>query len=128
MPGTTYEAEEKIWQDLDQVFRDEGYILRPWKLCSTLVTPGQTVPLSSGFGYATPTRGIFNAKSVVGTARGLQQFDYIVSSLDLHLFFVGLPTDKFHKYRILLHESLVHQMATILLYASSSSKRRGMIT
>ena len=81
MPGTTYEDEEKIWQDLDQVFRDAGYILWPWRFCSTLVTPGKTIPLSSGFGYATPTRGISNEKSIAGTIKHLQHFDYIVSSL-----------------------------------------------
>jgi hypothetical protein len=81
MPGNTHEAEEKIWKDLlHHVFRDEAYTLWPHVFLSTLVSPGQTYPLASGLGYATPRRGIINETDSVGTVRSLIQFDYIVGS------------------------------------------------
>jgi hypothetical protein len=80
MPGNSNEAEEKIWRDLDQVFRDGGYTLWPHAFLSTLGSPGKTYPLSSGFGYATPSRGITNEETPVGTARKLLRFDYTVRS------------------------------------------------
>ncbi|PPQ81146.1 hypothetical protein CVT25_015198, partial [Psilocybe cyanescens] len=55
-PGNSWEAENQIWFDLDDVFRDAGYTLWPHALNSTLHTPGDTYPLSSGFGYSTPNR------------------------------------------------------------------------
>ena len=81
MPGNTNEAEEKIWEDLDQVFRDGGYV--PWQhaFLSTIVSPSKTYPRSSGFAYATSTRGIENEDDPAGTVRRLRQFDYIVCPL-----------------------------------------------
>jgi hypothetical protein len=81
MPGDSHEAEEKIWLDLDRVFSDRGYILWPNAFLSTLGSPGRTYPLSSGFGYATPSRGIVHEVSDLGTAHRLMQFDYIVSTV-----------------------------------------------
>ena len=60
MPGNINEAEEKIWEDLDQVFRDGGYMLWQHAFLSTIVSPGKTYPLSSGFAHAIPIRGIEN--------------------------------------------------------------------
>ena len=81
MPGDSHEAEEKIWEDLDRVFRDAGYELWQHAFLSTIVSPGKTYPRSSGFAYATPTRGIENEKHPAGTARRLRRFDYIVRLL-----------------------------------------------
>ena len=81
MPGNTHEAEEKIWEDLDQVFRDEGYVLWQHAFLSTIVTPGKTYPRSSGFAYATPIRGIEDKQDSAGTVLRLRQFDYIVRRL-----------------------------------------------
>jgi hypothetical protein len=85
MPGNSCEAEEKIWEDLDQVFRDAGYVLWEHLFVSTIVSPGKRLPLSSGFGYATPIRGIDNEADPAGTARRLRRFDYIVRPFDMAL-------------------------------------------
>jgi hypothetical protein len=66
---------------LDQVFLDAGYTLWPHAFFSTLGSPGKTYPISRGFGYATPSRGIVSERGgTVGTARRLMQFDYNVRS------------------------------------------------
>lgn len=117
IPGRTNEAEEKIWQDLDQVFRDRGYILWSYSFASILVTPGRTYPLASGFAYATPSRGINNEKNPVGTVRRLMRFEYIVWSF-LSVAVV-VHSDMFLQHRILSPELPALQMATTLLYVSS---------
>jgi hypothetical protein len=81
MPGDTHEAEEKIWEDLDQVFRDGGYVLWQHAFASRILSPGKTYPRSSGFAYATPTRGIEGNQGRAGTAQLLRQFEYIVRPL-----------------------------------------------
>jgi hypothetical protein len=71
MPGNSCEAEEKIWKDLDQVFRDGGYVQLEYLLGSVLVFPGKKLPLPSGFRYATPIRGIENEENPAGTVQRL---------------------------------------------------------
>ena len=78
IPGNCQEAEEKIWQDLDEVFRDRGFALWANAFCCTLVAPSEPSQLSSGFAYATPSRGIGDG---LGTVDRLRRFDYIVCLL-----------------------------------------------
>jgi hypothetical protein len=78
IPGESCEAEEKIWQNLDQVFNDHGYTLWPNSHLSILASPGGSYPISSGFGYVTSSRGIVNKVDPAGTARRLTRFNYIV--------------------------------------------------
>ncbi|RDB23418.1 Serine/threonine-protein kinase ksp1 [Hypsizygus marmoreus] len=72
IPGNSTEAEEKIWRDLHDVFRDGGLTLWPHAFLSTLKTPGFTYPISSGFGYALPTETSDDA----GHVGRLRRFDY----------------------------------------------------
>ena len=90
MPGESHEAEEKIWQDLDPVFRDRGYTLWPYAFLSTILSPGKSYPKSSGFGYATSSRGI-ERQDHLGTARLLIQFDYIVRFSDIYKSLIFIP-------------------------------------
>ena len=78
LPGDTYEAEEQIWINLDKVFRDAGFTL--WPNALFFVLRIADYPLSSGFGYAIPTRG----KDGVGALEMLREFEYHVCS------FIGL--------------------------------------
>ena len=90
MPGNSTQAEEQIWQDLDEVFRDRGFTLWPNAFYSTLSSPGLTYPLSSGFSYATPSRGIIGG---VGTVQRLCRFDYLVRLLLISL----LPSSEIYR-------------------------------
>ena len=75
-PGKCPEAEEKIWTDLDHVFRDAGYSLWPYAFSSILKSPGLAFPLSSGFGYAVSARSHM-APDSIGTAGRLRRFEYM---------------------------------------------------
>ena len=74
MTGVT-EAEERIWINLDKVFRDAGFTLWPHSHFSILRIADY--PSSSGFGYAIPSRG----KEGVGSLKKIRQFEYTVCSL-----------------------------------------------
>ena len=69
------EKEEQIWRCLDKVFRDAGFTLWTHAYFSVFRSPGQTYPLSSGFGYAIPTRIESNR---IGTVGRLRQFQFPV--------------------------------------------------
>ena len=66
------EAEEKIWINLNKVFRDVGIILWPNAYCCTLRIPDH--PSSSGFCYVIPIR----VKGAVGSLAMLREFNYLV--------------------------------------------------
>ena len=70
-PGIV-EEEEKIWRSLDEVFRDAGFTLWTRAFLSIFRSPGGTYPLSSGFGYAIPTRLDPNQIGTVGRLRRFQ--------------------------------------------------------
>ncbi|KAF8806766.1 hypothetical protein BYT27DRAFT_7100370 [Phlegmacium glaucopus] len=74
-PGKCPEAEEKVWMDLDQVFRDAGFTLWPHAFFSILKAPGSEFPLSSGFGYAVSSRQM-EAPNSIGTVGRLRSFEY----------------------------------------------------
>ncbi|KAF8150588.1 kinase-like domain-containing protein [Crassisporium funariophilum] len=72
-PGNSWEQQNQIWIDLEDVFRDAGITLWPNAFCCTLLTPGNTYPLASGFGYATAYR---TSPDGPGTLSRLRRFDY----------------------------------------------------
>ncbi len=84
-PGSCHEAEEKIWQDLTNVFHRAGYTLWPHTCGSILKTPGNTYPISSGFGYAIPSRPTPD-QGTLGTAVQLCRFVYSVRGISARLF------------------------------------------
>ena len=67
--------EEQIWRYLDEVLRDAGFTLWTHAFFSYFKSPGRTYPLSSGFGYAIPTRTDANK---IGTVGMLRQFIFPV--------------------------------------------------
>ena len=69
------EDEEQIWGYLDKVLRDAGFTLWTHAYFSVFSSPGRTYPLSSGFGYAIPTRIELNQ---IGTVGRLRQFQFPV--------------------------------------------------
>ena len=73
-PGTV-EGEEQIWRYLDETLRNAGFTLWTRFYASVFMSPGVTYPLSSGFGYAIPTRTDAND---VGTVGILRQFMFPV--------------------------------------------------
>ena len=66
-PGTV-EGEEQIWRYLDETLRNAGFTLWTRFYASVFMSPGVTYPLSSGFGYAIPTRTDANDVGTVGTS------------------------------------------------------------
>ncbi|KAF8808320.1 hypothetical protein BYT27DRAFT_7232676 [Phlegmacium glaucopus] len=60
IPGNTWEEEWQIWTDLAEVFHDADILY--------------SLPISSGFGYATPFKG--DAINSPGTVRRFRRFDY----------------------------------------------------
>ena len=72
LPGDDYEEEEQIWINLDKVFRDAGFTLWPHVIYFMLRI--SEYPLSSGFGYALPSRGNLG----VGSLAKLREFQYHV--------------------------------------------------
>ncbi|KAF8964364.1 kinase-like domain-containing protein [Flammula alnicola] len=76
MPGESEEAEEQIWIDLEEVFHKAGFTLWPHAFGPVLRTPGNTYPLSSGYGYATPARTNYD-QTQSGAVGRLRRFDYI---------------------------------------------------
>ncbi|KAG5638071.1 hypothetical protein H0H81_002039, partial [Sphagnurus paluster] len=72
-PGSSWEDEEKIWKDLDEVFREAGFTLWPHQFCAVVKTPDLTYPISNGFGYASPGRTDLNR---IGNVGMLRRFDY----------------------------------------------------
>jgi len=74
-PGNSHEAEEKVWEDLYEVFQTRGITLWPHAFMCTLKAPNYAVyPLASGFAYVTPSRGIDGG---IATASKLRSFSYI---------------------------------------------------
>ncbi|KDR79362.1 hypothetical protein GALMADRAFT_154278 [Galerina marginata CBS 339.88] len=71
IPGDCVEAEEQIWKDLDEVFRDAGLILWSHLHSSVLSAPENTYPPSNGFGYVIPFR---SDPQAIGGATWLRQF------------------------------------------------------
>ena len=71
----TAEDEEQIWRYLDEALRDAGFTLWTHFYASVFMSPGVTYPLSSGFGYAIPSRTDTNG---VGTVGILRQFMFPV--------------------------------------------------
>ncbi|RDB23332.1 hypothetical protein Hypma_008936 [Hypsizygus marmoreus] len=72
--GNSTEADEKIWQDLHDVFLDGGLPLWPHAFFNTLKAPGFTYPISSGFDYALLPIQTSDDAGHVGTP--LRRFDY----------------------------------------------------
>jgi hypothetical protein len=97
MPGDIHEAEEKIWEDLDQVFRDGGCVLWQHAFASRILSSGKTYPRSRGLAYATPTRGIEGKQGRAGTTQLLRQFQYMFVLCDTSLPYLLISLE----YRIL---------------------------
>ena len=67
-PGTVQDM-ERTWKYLDEVFRDAGFTSWTRAFSSVFKSPGLTYPMSSGFGYAIPTRTDTNEIGSVGILR-----------------------------------------------------------
>ena len=109
-------AEDQIWINLDQVFRDAGFTLWPNAFCFLLRI--DDYPSSSGFGYVIPTRG----KKGVGALKMLREFDCRVCSL-IRLFnpFWLTSMDRIHS-----RELHVPEMDLMLSSVSSSLETKGI--
>ena len=64
------EDEQQIWRSLDEVFRNAGFTL--WRHAFHSVFTTGTYPLSSGFGYAIPSRA--DNPNGLGGVMMLQEF------------------------------------------------------
>ena len=66
------EDEQRIWNCLDEVFRDAGFTLWTHDPYNLFRSPGQTYPSSSGFGYVLSNRKYPDQIRSVGMIREFQ--------------------------------------------------------
>ncbi|KAF8647111.1 hypothetical protein AX16_006943 [Volvariella volvacea WC 439] len=73
-PGRSIQAEEKVWQDLDEVLREAGYTQWSHKDHSMLTTPGLAYPSQGGYAYFLSSLGDTREKR--GSAHFLRCWSY----------------------------------------------------
>ena len=116
-PGTV-EDEEQIWRYLDEALHDAGFTLWRRAFASVFGSPGRTYPLSSGFGYAIPTR---TGANEVGSVRMLRQFIFPVCWFYESI----LSLSDIYMKRMDPHDLCVHEMDWMLSSALLSLEMKG---
>ena len=83
LPGDSVAAEEKVWEDLINVFQDRGYTSWTHVEHNLLVSPDTSHITPSGYAYVNPSRGITGQG--IGTLFRLVEYEYIVCIFFLHV-------------------------------------------